>query len=601
MKTIPLVAICESPNNPRKRFGDLSELVASIHRHGVLQPVLVRPDADGYELVVGHRRFRAALEAGLDEIPADVRELSDLDVLEVQLVENFQREDVHPLEEADALAQLHNLHGYSAEDLAVKLGKSASYVYGRLRLRGLCEEVRTAWLEGRLSSAAAPYLARLESHDDQREVLQSLREDATGSDARWAVERTMRRLAEAPWSLKDEQLVAEAGACVNCPRRTGAQTDLFGAATKSDDRCTDGVCWSRKMDAHWSATKAKAEKRGLVVLAEKDSKKLFSTWGSLNSNEYVDLDSTCHRDEKYRKYRALVPPKCADIVIARDQSGRARELIPKRALAAALKTAGKFQKNQAGGALDALRPKASGNAKEVERRVRDAVTQAVLTLASTADDATAWRVAAQLLVLKGFRGIDAVAERRFPESAEGAIEDLECALPNWPITECKSFALEALFADARGMGMEPEIVEEVLGIDITDLRERIMDEVEQEKVPPKARKKDASSPRGRREKLKELKLEREEGWLYYVDKSCNIARSQLTTPGKRKKTAAVEVVVETGVAREEGYLYFLDEEGDLARTAVAPTSPTGGDGEQAQSAAKTRTTKKKPSKKSRAA
>lgn len=128
----PLVAITDihpSPSNPRKNLGDLTELIASVKRHGVLQPVLARPNNKGFELVSGHRRLAATKAAGLKEIPCIVREINDREVLEIQLVENCQRVDIHPLEEADAYQQLHAIHNVDIDALAAKVGKSKAYVY----------------------------------------------------------------------------------------------------------------------------------------------------------------------------------------------------------------------------------------------------------------------------------------------------------------------------------------------------------------------------------------------------------------------------------------------------------------------------------------
>ena len=131
VRRIPLGDIQVLPN-PRRRIGDLAELTASIKQHGVQQPVLVRQGKTGFELVYGQRRFLATRAAALPDIPALVRELTDAEVLEHQLVENGQREDVHPMEQAEAYQALRDKHGYSVDDIASKVAKPRSHVLARL-------------------------------------------------------------------------------------------------------------------------------------------------------------------------------------------------------------------------------------------------------------------------------------------------------------------------------------------------------------------------------------------------------------------------------------------------------------------------------------
>src|SRR5205823_652614 len=131
-----------NPDQPRKHFDEekLGELAASIKAHGLLQPIVVRPTAAGLEIVAGERRFRAAQLAGLDRLPALVREVED--PLELALIENLQREDLSPLEEAEGLADLIARHGYSHREVAELLGKSRPYVSNILALTRLPEAVK---------------------------------------------------------------------------------------------------------------------------------------------------------------------------------------------------------------------------------------------------------------------------------------------------------------------------------------------------------------------------------------------------------------------------------------------------------------------------
>ncbi len=150
---IPIARISPNPYQPRKRFdpGDLAALRASIAAHGVLQPILVSETPIGYQLVAGERRLRAAQAAGLDRIPAVVRQLVDRDQLELALVENLQRADLDPLETADAYRQLINRFGFSQDDVATRVGRARSTIANTLRLLELAPEVQTAVADGRLT------------------------------------------------------------------------------------------------------------------------------------------------------------------------------------------------------------------------------------------------------------------------------------------------------------------------------------------------------------------------------------------------------------------------------------------------------------------
>ena len=142
-----------NPRQPRKRFDpeSLATLTASITEHGVLQPILVTETIDGYQLVAGERRLRAAQAAGLDRIPAVVRQLADREQLEFALVENLQREDLDPLETADAYRQLIEEFGFSQDDLATRIGRARSTVANTLRLLDLAPGVQAAVADGRLT------------------------------------------------------------------------------------------------------------------------------------------------------------------------------------------------------------------------------------------------------------------------------------------------------------------------------------------------------------------------------------------------------------------------------------------------------------------
>jgi ParB family chromosome partitioning protein len=158
-RNLPIELISANPRNPRRNFaeGELDDLSQSIREHGVVQPVVVRPVEDGsrYEIIAGERRWRAAQRAGLAEVPAIVRDVSDRVALELAIVENVQRADLNPLEEALGYQQLIDEHGYSQADLGQVIGKSRSHVANTLRLLRLPENVRAMLVDGALSAGHA--------------------------------------------------------------------------------------------------------------------------------------------------------------------------------------------------------------------------------------------------------------------------------------------------------------------------------------------------------------------------------------------------------------------------------------------------------------
>jgi ParB family chromosome partitioning protein len=175
---IPLDRIRENPRQPRVRMDDaaLTTLAASIREHGVIQPVLVTETIDGYQLVAGERRVRAARMAGLERIPAVVRQLADREQLELALVENLQREDLDPIEAARAYRQLIDDFAFSQDDLAGRVGRARSTVANTLRLLDLHPAVQDAVAEGRISEGHARALGGLGT-DAQARVLPTVVDD----------------------------------------------------------------------------------------------------------------------------------------------------------------------------------------------------------------------------------------------------------------------------------------------------------------------------------------------------------------------------------------------------------------------------------------
>ncbi len=146
-----------NPNQPRRHFSDekLDELAASISKHGIIQPIVVRPFEGSYQIVAGERRWRAAQRAQLHELPAIVRNFDDTETLEIALLENIQRQDLNPIEEAEAYRKLTDLFGHSAAELATLVHKSRSHVANMMRLLDLSQPLRDLVIEEKLSMGHA--------------------------------------------------------------------------------------------------------------------------------------------------------------------------------------------------------------------------------------------------------------------------------------------------------------------------------------------------------------------------------------------------------------------------------------------------------------
>ncbi len=171
---VPIERITPNPDQPRKSFvkEDLDDLAASIKEKGVLQPLIVRKRADGsFEIVAGERRWRAAQMVQLHELPVIVRDFTDIEVLEVAIIENIQRSDLNPVEEAAGYRQLMNQHGYTQEDMATALGKSRSHIANLLRLLNLPDVVIEMLRAGDLSAGHARALIPAENATELAKIV----------------------------------------------------------------------------------------------------------------------------------------------------------------------------------------------------------------------------------------------------------------------------------------------------------------------------------------------------------------------------------------------------------------------------------------------
>ena len=411
-----------SPTQPRKTFDEtkLKELAGEITAHGVLQPITVRTRGKRYEIVIGERRVRASKIAGKATVPALVRELDDATVIEVQLVENAQREDVHPLEEAEAFEALHVKHKRTVDEIAAKVGKSKAHVYARLKLCALVPEARKAYLEGQLSASTALYVARIPP-PLQKDAVKDLevpkwqreRDGIEQLSARAAFEiideKYMLRLSEAPFDRGDAELVKKAGPCTTCPKRTGNQKELF-ADVRSADVCTDRTCFAAKKTAAWEQKKKKAEAAGQTVLDGAAAKKV-APYGTVEIRSgYVDLDQKQWNDPKQRTLRELAKAKKVELpapVLVRTDDGTVREVVSAKVAAPVLKQP-RVANDGKGTAEDRAKAKLED---EIEKRATVACIEAIVAKAES-PKAQIGVLRAAVEELSEMAGVDDLLDRR---------------------------------------------------------------------------------------------------------------------------------------------------------------------------------------------
>ncbi len=183
---IPLDQIDPSPNQPRRHFEGIDELVASIKEKGVLEPILVRQLGDRYQIIAGERRYRAAREAGLTRVPCIELDVDDRGCLEISLVENIQRRDLTPFEEADALRQLKERFGFTHDEIARKLGRSRTTITETLSLATIPESIRALCRSAGIAARSTLLqLSRLSDEAEMRRMIDAIQEeDLTRDDVR---------------------------------------------------------------------------------------------------------------------------------------------------------------------------------------------------------------------------------------------------------------------------------------------------------------------------------------------------------------------------------------------------------------------------------
>jgi ParB family chromosome partitioning protein len=251
---IPIHEITITGLNDRKVFDPvkLNELAESIKTHGILQNLTVRKNGkpNHYELAIGERRLKAATIAGLSEVPCIVKELSDTEFKEVMLIENVQREDIHPLDECDSFLRLSEL--LTEQQISLQVGKSLKYIHERLALNNLAPKSKELFRSGTMQLGHALILCVFKKEHQNKAILEVIQQEKGfqyfnhPQDLKdYMNQRILCGLSEAVFDVNDEQLVPKAGACNNCPKQSSANTELFACVT-TEAKCMDQKCFINK-------------------------------------------------------------------------------------------------------------------------------------------------------------------------------------------------------------------------------------------------------------------------------------------------------------------------------------------------------------------
>lgn len=203
---VPISKVEPDREQPRKFFNEdaLQELADSIKQYGVFQPLLVQKEKDYYKIIAGERRWRAAKIAGLKEIPVIVKELSDQEIAEIQLIENIQREDLNPIEIAEGYRQLIDKYGFTQDELAEKISKSRTAITNTLRLLKLDERVRQMIVDELISTGHARAVLSIEDSDKQYEFAQKIFDEKMSVRD---VEKAIKNMQKDPKVKKDNQKI----------------------------------------------------------------------------------------------------------------------------------------------------------------------------------------------------------------------------------------------------------------------------------------------------------------------------------------------------------------------------------------------------------
>jgi ParB/RepB/Spo0J family partition protein len=376
----------------------LLALAATMKVVGLLQPILVRrlpaerlqetfESAEtrkaAYEIIAGERRWVAAKLAGLKRVPILLRAADDAAALTMQLIENLHRADLNPLDEARGIQRLVQDHNYTREDAADALHKSRTHVFESLRLLNLCPEATAAIEAGQLKRSVALLVAQRPTMAMQAEFTKRVLTEGPGngplsyrSALDLAKRNYMTELAQAPFALDDTQLLRTAGPCSACPKRTGANPELWDKS--GADVCTDTACFADKKEAHYERMRKQAAERGQKIITGREAREIMPT-DNANPAGYLLLDKPSQGSSAPLRQVLGQDVPAAKVVLIETPGGGMVEAVPARAAGAALEARGKAQAEKAKAKQpEAPEPTREELQAEYQRRWRGEAVHAVI-------------------------------------------------------------------------------------------------------------------------------------------------------------------------------------------------------------------------------
>nr|WP_299074094.1 ParB/RepB/Spo0J family partition protein [uncultured Allomuricauda sp.] len=264
IQNLSIDKVIPDPKQPRKTFNEalLKQLSESIKKHGVLQPITVRKSGKEYIIVMGERRFRASKLASKKTIPCIVRTYKNNDVLEVQIIENLQRQDVEPTEEAEAIAFLSEK--YVPSEIAKRLGRSDNFIRQRLKLAGLIEGFKHFVRNGDMTISLGIGVALFEP-EEQQMMLETMGENFNAHQVNRMIKDKTFDLEKASFDVTDKKLMPKAGSCVECPFNAANQGNLFGEGKMV---CTKSACFEAKKTKSFLNLIEKSKKENILLIPE---------------------------------------------------------------------------------------------------------------------------------------------------------------------------------------------------------------------------------------------------------------------------------------------------------------------------------------------
>tara|TARA_R110002074_G_scaffold121331_2_gene255700 strand:- start:106 stop:1902 length:1797 start_codon:yes stop_codon:yes gene_type:complete len=278
IENLSTAKVIPDPMQPRKTFNEahLQQLSESVKKHGVLQPITVRKSGNEFIIVMGERRYRASKMADKKTIPCIVREYKNNDVLEIQIIENLQRQDVEPTEEAEAIAYLSEK--YAPTEIAKRLGRTDNFIRQRLKLAGLIEGFKHFVRNGEMTISLGVGVALFEP-EEQQMMLETMGEDFSAHQVNRMIKDQTYDLEKASFDVNDKKLVPKVGSCIECPFNAANQGNLFGDGKMV---CTKSACYETKKSKSFLNLIEKSKQENILLIPE-----IRQYWADEENNQLI--------------------------------------------------------------------------------------------------------------------------------------------------------------------------------------------------------------------------------------------------------------------------------------------------------------------------